>query len=1133
MLNLIKSNRMETLGQALCQVISKAPDDDPMAPEWIGVQSRGMRQWVTAQIAQTLGVCANVSFMFPKQIMEALLSPEPDNSPRPAASLITEDMILWSVMDLLNANRLSAHESLKGLTAYAAHDPSGRKGLQLSSKIAGILDGYQVYRPDMLLKWQENQLIFSKDPKAREIEQWQSLVWNQVSGQHQGFADLMTVFLKKGGVPEPTVPERICLFGICAMPVSFLRILSALSRHRDVYLFLLTPCSQFFFDIPSPKQAGRAGLELPRDISPADPFFEPLNPLLSALGKTGRDFFSCLEELDYDEPFGELFQDPFPDNGQSAAMLSILQSDILNLTQRKPDGDAVPVEISATDRSISIHACHSPMREAQVLKDLLLDAFDRDKNLHPHDVIVMMPDVESYAPCIEAVFSHVPGQSSPGIPFTLSDRRKRVESPVMEAVLSLLAMTDSRFERNRVLALLAFDPIGARFDIAPGEVSAIEEAVVKANVFWGRDGAHRQKLTRAGFEENTWMFGLDRLFSGMALPEDAFMAGKVCPLPYFEGLDADLLGKLAHFIHTLAQSLDRFEEQMTLGQWARCLKQVVSAMLAPGPGDEPDLRFVFTTLDTLAQDAETAGFTGTLSVAAIREIITKKLDCQTSHGRFMAGAVTFCNLTPMRSIPFKVVVLMGMDEAAFPRSFFQPGFDLAARFPRKGDKQARDEDRYLFLESILSARDCLMITYTGMSIKDNSPIPCSGVVSELMGAMEHSFRFPSGFPFFAHPLQGFSPVYFNQTPGFFSYSQKFGRMAASLSDRSGSSGLPFIDLAPPTESYDPLTDESEILTLSPQDLVRFFRNPVKAYVIKRLGLELPLARDPDPDRETFNVRGLDAYTLGEGIFTFKDLIETRSADLYHFFRAQGSLPLGKKGELEFLRFLETARPIALAAEQMIPPTPCGPVRVDMMAGGFRISGVIKDLFVQDGALIRCMAGFGKLNGARLLSHWIYHLILNQGLSQKNVTGLPGGLEVSWARARMAGQDPDGKKPAALCGFSPLGPKAAPILETLIALYARGREHLIPFFSATGFALAATWGEKADAPEDVRLLAAFNRANSAWFNSFSNIGDKTDPYVQLCFQGQDPFDSMTAFNHSGILETALAVYQPLLEDLADL
>ena len=1124
---------METLGRALCQVLSTVPDDNPMAPEWIGVQSRGMRQWVTAQMAQTLGVCANVSFMFPRQIMEALLSPEPDLPPHPAAALITEDMILWSVMDLLNGKPAPGHECLNGLTAYADQDTSGRKGLQLSFKIAGILDGYQVYRPDMLLKWQENQLIFSKDPKAREIEQWQSLVWNQVSQQHRGFADLMAAFLKQGGVPNPAVPKRICLFGISAMPVSFLHILSALSRHRDVYLFLLTPCSQFFFDIPSPKQAGRAGLELPREPAPAGPFFETVNPLLSALGKTGRDFFSCLEELDYDEPFGELFQDPVPDKGQSPTMLSVLQSDILNLTQRKPGGDALPVEISATDRSICLHACHSPMREAQVLKDLLLDAFDRDKDLHPHDVIVMMPDVESYAPCIEAVFSHVPGQQTPAIPFTLSDRRKRIESPVMEAFLSLLAMTDFRFERNRVLSLLAFEPIGARFDIAPGEVSAIEAAVVKANVFWGRDGAHRQKLTRAGFEENTWMFGLDRLFSGMALPEDAFMTGTVCPLPYFEGLDADLLGRLAHFIHTLAQSLERFEEQMTAGQWVRCLKQVVSAMLAPGPGDESDLRFVFTTLDTLAQDAESAGFKGTLSFAAIREMITRKLDRQTSHGRFMAGAVTFCNLTPMRSIPFKVVVLMGMDEAAFPRSFFQPGFDLAARFPRKGDKQARDEDRYLFLESVLSARDYLMITYTGMSIKDNSPIPCSGVVSELMGVMEQSFRFPHGFPFFAHPLQGFSPVYFNQTPGFFSYSRKFGRMAASLSDRSGSPGRPFIDLGPPEDGQTPLTDESEIQTLSVQDLVRFLKNPVETYVKHRLGLELPLARDPDPDREAFAVRGLDAYKLGEEIFTFKDLIENRSTDLYNFFRAQGSLPLGKKGELEFSGFLETARPIARAAAQMIPPAPCDPIRVDTMAGGVRISGVIKDLFVQDNALVRCVAGFGKLNGARLLSHWIYHLILNQGLAQKNVTGLPEGLEVSFAQTRMAGQDPDGKKPAALSGFSPLGSKAAPILETLVALYVKGHEHLVPFFSATGFALAAAWIEKADAPENDRLLAAFNRAKSAWFNSFSNIGDKTGPYVQLCFQGQDPFDSMTAFNHSGILETALAVYQPLLDNLTDL
>lgn len=1108
---------MEGLMDGLAAVLAEAPED-PMAPEWIGIQSRGMKQWIATQVTQRFGVCANLSFLFPRQMIELFFT-----SPGTRQEfLLSEDVLMWSIMETIHENR--ANPCFASLENYIAGDLSGRRLFQLSMKIARVFDDYQVYRPQMLLDWEKtDENTRFTDP----VMAWQSLIWKQVAGAWPHTHVAARAELKKLAAlgrqdtdNGSDLPIRISLFGVSAMPPQFLELFGALSRTMDIYLFLLTPSDQFFFDITSPRQMEKMDLaqaeqnqiepdqtgtsqNQPEQTGLLDPdpdYYEIANPLLASLGRSGREFHGSLEAFDYHEPLGDLFEEPLD---RSANMLAVLQSDILNLVFRKAGSDNLPLAVDLEDASICIHACHSPMREAQVLKDLLLEAFEQDPDLHPHEVIVMMPDIEAYAPYLEAVFS-----SEHSLPFSISDRRKKSESQTLAAFIKILELKDSRLEQARVLDLLLSPAIAAKFDILAEEVLPIEAKVQEAGILWGRDGAHRKELTGARFDENTWMFGFKRLFMGYGLAEggEELVAG-VLPCDAFEGLEAQLLGKIAHFGYTLFERLAELSAPKTITGWGESFKTLIGSMMEKSFSNEADMVFLIHTIDEFIREGEKAGYSRTIDFCVVREIIETKLDKTIAQGNFLAGSLTFCNLMPMRSIPFKVVALMGMDEQSFPRKAGAVGFDLMKKYPKMGDKQERDEDQYLFLESLLSARDRLIITYTGMSIKDSSPIPCSGVVEALKDVITQSFEFPKGVTFcFEHPLHPFSPEYFSPGGAFFSFSQDQCKIAVSQAEREkrGKSlaSTPFL----PRGFC--LVEQDSAATLT--ELVRFFRKPIETFVTQGLNLSFPDIEESSPDREAFQLSGLSRYGLGS---YYMD--KTPATDLYPLVRAGGLLPFGQKGRSEWERVKALANPVLALVNTLDPGEAMPSLGVDTRVGDFRITGSINDLYSAG----RFVAGFGRLTPARLLTQWIYHLFLNSQAGQSTPP----------CHTRLIGQDPRGKLPAVVYSFGPVA-QCQFHIENLISLYRQGQNQVPAFFCDTCFHLAQSLAKKKYEKTRENLELALAQSRRYWVDPFYGGGERMNRYVELVFGHKDPFETVDNLTASGILDNALLVFQPLLENL---
>lgn len=1116
MLNLVKSNRMEMLMQALAEVTSQVPDD-PMAPEWICIQSRGMKQWISAELARIQGISANMTFMFPRQIIQYFLDRYQGGvAPNPLSNLDTlhldTDTLVWSVMTQLEINIQAG--PLAPLASYFQADDTGRKQIQLAKMIASILDDYQVYRPSMLMNWEKGA---PPDHPGNRVEKWQSFLWQKIAaaGQIPSLPGQMDALVKAAAARQITdLPHRICLFGLSAVPPSFMAFFSALDT--ELFMFLLTPSNQFFFDIASPRHMDRLALEnrTGSGPDPAENHWEILNPLLASMGRSGRQFHGLLEEGVYVEPFQDLFFDPAAAPG-TVSMLCQLQSDILNLVFRHPDGDHPPKKVARDDASICIHACHSPMREAQVLKDLLLDRFEKHPDTALHDVIVMMPDIEAYAPYIEAVFS----MEHP-ISFTISDRRHKTESPAIEAFLKILDLKGSRLEQSRVMDLLLCPAIAEKFEIAPGDIQGLGEMVSRAGILWGLDPDHRRHLTGKGFKENTWQFGLQRLFMGYALPSQAeVLVNDVLPCPFFEGLDAQILGRFTHFCHTLFRHLDALEGLKTPGLWEPVFSALVRDMIAPLPSYEPDIRFLTQTFQSLAKEADAAGFTKKIGFFAARDLVSGKLDQTIAQGGFLAGGVTFCNLMPMRSIPFKVVALMGMDEAAFPRKIFPKSFDLMSACPCPGDKNLRDEDRHLFLETLLSARQQLIITFTGMGIKDNTPVPCSGVVSELADVINQSFTFPYQNQWWVtHRLHPFNPVYFDGTPGFFSYSADQCCIARSRAGQDLSATLPPAGTDKQKSSRQNTVSEPETIEL--KALHRFFNHPLEMFYKTVLEIVFPVAEEPMPDREPFQVSGLTRYQLGSWVLKKDADPGARVADdNYPLARAGGMLPLGKQGRLEWDAIVSSVRPIQDLAEKLVPDTPLDPVTVDLVLSGSRIWGQVSDLYEKDGGVVRCVKDFGRINARRVLRNWITHLALTLAVPDTPVT------------TRIIGRDPMGRLPGVVRELLPLGEAAQPCLENMVSMYCDGQDLAWAFFPDTCFLLAQALAKNRYDLSEPALGAAMKKAGPAWFNPHGSTGEKTDRYTAIWCAGRpDPFETVDQLLASGIVDNALAVFKPLFAHL---
>lgn len=1086
---LYHGNRLENLAEALAEVL-REPLRSPFDRELIVVQSKGMERWIALQLATHWGICGNCEFPFPNALLQrlygAVVGGLPERSP------FDPELLLWRILQTLP--EFIEAPDFAPLKRYLADSEVGAlRRLQLCDRIARTFDHYLVYRQDLLQRWQD-QPESSRRPGP---EQWQARLWLRLK---QTASDLDPITLTRrlferldtGGPQQwaqrERLPERLSVFGISYLPPLYLEVLGAVSRLVPVHLFVLNPCREYWFDIVSEAQRDHRPGPVSADaaLDPDDLHLDTGHPLLASLGRQGRYFLGHAHELAAQTV--ELFDDP-----RRNTVLGRLQQTILELDPNAPAAPGPAAEDTAP--SIQVHCCHSPMREVEVLHDRLLDLFARDPSLKPADVLVMTPDIETYAPYIQAVFDST-AEETARIPYSLSDRSARRETPEVEVLLTLLELAESRFSAPQVLDLLARPLVRAAFGIGAADLDTIVAWVRDSGIRWGMDEAHRQALELPPNRENSWRAGLDALLLGHALaPRGPELVAGISPAAGVDAGDGPLLGNLVWFVETLTRHLRSLAQPAPLAVWAERLLGLVDQFMSPTEADPIALDRLRAVVTELNDWQRSSGFSNDLEGPALRWLLQRRFDRGGAGFGFLGGGVTVCAMLPMRSIPFRVIGLLGLDHDAFPRRATPLSFDLMATAPRPGDPSPREDDRYLFLETLVSARDALHLSYVGQSVRDNSPAPPSVLVSELLDHLQRSGLVSPATRdslIVQQRLHPFSPQYF-RGGALFSYSADYCETAQELvkGRREQTSFCPH-PLEEPDDSW---------RVFSVDDCCRFFAAPARTFLATRLKLRLDDGPAPLEDLEPFEWSGLDRYGIGDQLLRTA-LAGEPLASWRVALRSQGRLPHGPVGDLAFDQLSEAVAGFAATLKPHLSGRLLDPLPVDLEIGPFRLTGALDACYQQQRMAFR----FGRIRAQDRLSLWIRHLLLA-------ALDPPGYPRASLFIGR-------GKKGPEAIRFAPVT-DPLPILERLTAIYWQGLRQPLPFFPESSQACAQ---KLQAAPGD--LKAALAAARRPWQTTFKGNGERVpgecerNPYFEFVFGAADPFDQ-------GFAKLAAAVFDPLL------
>lgn len=1164
MLQLFYSNRYETLVQALSDDLAAMPSD-PWTSEEIVVPSAAVRRRLELELAARRGICANVNFSYLAQWLWTRIGGVIDV---PAHSPFAVDRLAWRCYRLFSPHEATprgAHalegdeagfdrwlDSPRLRTYLDAADAPMR--YELARRVATVFDHYLTYRPEWLARWQQGQSIFdagpggmgavrlsSASPAVREDERWQAALWRAVLGELAQAAD------RTGGAPgsvdatppahrflqlvrtldldaimRAQWPAAVSVFAPPTIAPLYIALLRELSRWMDVRLYVMNPCRQFWFDIVT------EGKALALEAADALDFHEVGHPLLAQWGRQTQAQLHLLHELTEGAAAGEATR--YAEN-EADNWLARVQNAMLDLTPEASAGEAAAPGERDVGLGIEVHVCHSLSRQLEVLHDRLLGWFDDARadggdtlpGLRPSDVLVVCPDLAAAAPLIDAVFGTTQSDERSRIPYRITGLPPSQANPIARVLLDWLALAERGVAAPEVVEWLRVDAIAARYGIDAVALDTVQGWLAAAGARRGlaadapageSEGAHpAHAITGA---RHTFADALTRLFLGYAMPDDAEPVDAWLPVAGARGADGELLGRLACFIDDLYVFVRRSRETLSCDDWSTLFADALARLFDASPPFADALANVRDAVEQALEAMRDGAREARAPAAVMRAALTVALD-DAAHGGVPWGGVTFSSLTSLRGLPYRAICLIGMDDGVLPSLARADEFDLMAALPQLGDRQRRADERNLFLDLLLAARDRLYISYTGRSIRDNAPLPPAALVDELLDHLARAKAGPDATPseietarkafIVEHPLQPFSADYFDDTPVLFTYDAERARLAQRLADDSAGADAtpPFFSQPLPPETAGPIAFA---------DFQRFWQHPARALLRERLGVVLEKTQGELLEVEPFELdyAGRDALAdrLLPRLIDSDD--DTERARAWRIARASPELPAGATGDVLKRRELGALARLA------------GDVRTALATGSARLPFTLRVLpRWPDTDGLPLFGAHDATLRAQLLETSHASVTLQGTLNRVTDTGQvlyryasPSAREYlnAWlAHLALCAARPDGARRTVWYGaterfaFSPVD---APLeqLAPLVALFIAGRRLPLRFFPKSAWAKVN--GSDAD-------------ALGVWISDRVR-GESDDTALEIAWRGQD----LSLDDRFGVLSRI--VFEPMLAHL---
>lgn len=1077
---LYHGNQTEYLTEQFIDVL-KDGSDDPFESDKVLVQSRGMERYLKMRIADSGGNAFGIEFPFPNHFLGAIIQ-----SVLQREFPIDSSETLWKIHSLLQ--ELKQRPSFEHVSEYLASDQDYIRTYRFCETSANLLDRYMVHRPDMTEQWSSGNTDSLPGDLLWQYDLWQSLF---LSSNREDPPSLLVELEHHldNNKKEHSIPGRVFLFGITSLPSLHMRIFFLLSRIMEVHYFVLSPS----------EVAASPG--------------KILHPITQSLGTMGSDFFSVLtkeaEEKQISIQYFPLYRS-FPGD----SLLSGVQNSLMADT---PPSHQAPIPF---DSSFRVRSCHTPLREIESLYNEILSILSNDDSLLPSDILVMTQDIDAYAPLIESVFGDE--HSDVNIPYTIADRIPAREKEFYDGIDALLSLQNSMYSSLDVISLLELPIFTRRFNIQHDDLDLIRRWSRESGVRRALNVDHMEELNLPPYDTFTWEFARKRLLLGYALPgdEESIFEG-ILPLNIVEGGDADLLGRFLEFLDMIERTHTLFKTPRNVSDFATGLFEILNDLSDHSDGDETStLRKV---IEDIQKIPEKSGFYEPVDVRVIREELKKRYS-ESAFGRgFLSGGITFCAMMPMRSVPFRVVCILGLNMDSFPASDHHPSFDIISSAPRPGDRIRRMDDRQLFLEALLSARDVFYISYVGRNIANNAELKPSVVVTELLESLDTYFLFgeapedqekPSATILKKHRLHGFYPEYFfknDELPA--SYSSFHAEGARTFANSIKTTLSEFAD----SDTFD-IQNESVV---SLEDFIRYFEDPSSYFLKNRAGI-FPDRLEVDPgDIEPFSIEGLEQYGIGTelvygglqkrdtGYLSSNEYINNIT-DIY---TARGILPAGSIGRAALTRLIgDIIQPLNALIEE---DTREHSINIRLTIDNTTIQGEIPALIGSNGVVFFRMA---KFKGRYLVKPWILYLLLN--LTDAYPVSIrylcKDKKKQSYTWHIISGSENDEKNFDPHAGEN----ENRKIIEYLIRLYNGRMEKPIPFFPDISFEAAEILlGSRNNNLDREQIIQQINDQIESDYNHL--LWTESD---SITFRGIDPLE------HDDFFPIVENIIQPLIKRL---
>ncbi|MEH6396621.1 exodeoxyribonuclease V subunit gamma [Pseudoalteromonas sp.] len=1076
MLNIIQSNRMEALQAQFHQLLKLNPLPSVFDKEVVLVQSPGMSQWLKIGLSEQLGIAAQVDFPLPSSFIWQLYQQLLPNVPKESA--FNKPNLAWKLFAIL-PNCIDEPLYLP-LKTYLAGDTDGQKTFALCEKIADVYDQYLMYRPHWIATWDSG--VDKLDDVDINIAPWQPDLWRRIVehskalGQSQFHrANMQGKLLSAlASMDANLLPKRINLFGISAIASSQLEVFEALSQKTEVNLFFFNPSEHYWGDVVDEKTAAKITAKyaikplLDAQSKPEQEYYFIGNPLLSSWGKLGRDYFEQLVQLEASwlDGFIDVFDDSLLGQIQSEIYQLAFKGESLSENKAWFINDEGKLPINSDDTSITLSDCHTPLREVERLHDYLLNLFNQNKQLTPKDIIVMMPDVGTYSPYIEAVFGGAKNERF--IPYALADLAIEQEKPVLSSFASLANLPFSRFGVSDILDLLQVSQIAEKFSVEAHEYEQIQYWLERVGVKWGINAEHKHSFDLPAIELNTWQHGLNRLLLGIAQRDEQCPYKGIYSADEVEGMALDTLNKLVHFIDVLQNFKEQLSPDDTLINKADILANLLSEIYESDSDDSWDLLVLQNVLDELKKHHDNGDYSQAVSQRIVSYLVKQGIQEKGVGQRFLVGQVNFCTLMPMRAVPFKVVCMLGLNDADYPRTVQPIGFDLVPYSKKqKGDRSRKLDDRYLFLEALLSARDNLYMSYIGRSCFDNQPRMPSTLVSELLEYIGRSFEY-ADFEYADKSHKKLPQSLINQQH-LQPFNSQYYQAASNHSLQSNHSYNPIWLPAAPIMP-EPVT-KLEVTAPEQLDLDVFIRSVCHAqesFYQQSLGLRLPQFNEVAKDEEPFSLDALKRYFYLDEILQAN--INEQPLSTAQILQ-RGDLPQANVGDIIYDSMQHRVDALAGQVKEQIKGGKNEPIEVKLTLENTQVEGWLNHVYLQKQVFYRS----ASIKAKDLIKGFIYHLAAQS--MQQNVETLLLGLDKKISFAPMSKADADA------------------LLADWFDLYKVLRQAPVAFFPVSGYEYIKSGGD-------------INKAMSKFSPQYIGRGEGEDPYIRLTIQSladcQDEF-----------------------------